>query len=449
MAQEWERSPERDGERDAERRAGRDGGGRFTDHGGPAADGYGGGCLAAPVRWAVLVLVVPVRALWDLLVAAAKGLGGVLAWLGERLLADPARRLYRQVLAPAGRGAVRLLRAAGTALAWLLRWVVVAPVVWGWRWLVAAPASWLYAHVLTPFGHGLRRALRVLVAAPAAAAHRYVLRPAGTAVTRLCRTAVRLAAAGARATGAGGRWLAYTCVVAPLTWTYRRVLTPVGHGAVWTLRRAGRGVAAAARGTAAGAAWLWRWGVAAPGAWAYGHVLAPAGRGALRLLRALGAGAAWGWRWLVAAPASLIYAYVLKPLALGVAWLVRGLVTVVSRMLSALFAPLALLWRHVLAPAWTAAGRCTRWIWNATARPAGRAVRDAWRTARDAVAAARATARRTRMELRAALFGGRGEPAPDAALRAPDPLAQALSVDAPVPIVDLAKHEPPPGGRHR
>ncbi|MFF0728130.1 hypothetical protein [Streptomyces sp. NPDC004134] len=295
----------------------------------PGGDAAGGGCLAAPVRWVVLILVVPVRAVWDVLVAALKGLGTALGWLAERLVARPAVWLYRRVLTPLGRG-----------VAWVWRWVVVAPVAWVWRWLVVAPAAWLYANLMTPAGHGLRWLLHHLVVVPAIALHRYVLRPAG-------------------------RW-----------------------------------IAAAADATAAGLV--------------------------------------WAWNRLVVAPLSLLWSYVLKPLGGGLLWVLRMLLTAVGWVLRMLLAPFLLLWRYVIAPVWPVAGRITRWFWNATARPVGRAVRSAWRTVRDAFAAARATARRTRAELRATLFGGPRNPAPEAARRPPGP----APANAAAPTVDLVKHGP-------
>ncbi|WP_309505605.1 hypothetical protein [Streptomyces phytophilus] len=76
VAQERERNRERSRERHGPKA--------------PGGDAPGGGCLAAPVRWVVLILVLPVRAVWDVLVAALKGLGKGLLWLAERLVARPA-----------------------------------------------------------------------------------------------------------------------------------------------------------------------------------------------------------------------------------------------------------------------------------------------------------------------------------------------------------------------
>ncbi|MFG2096400.1 hypothetical protein ACGFN2_22860, partial [Streptomyces sp. NPDC048612] len=89
----------------------------------------GEGCLTTavrlPVRIVVLVLVVPVRLVWDALAA-----------LG--------RAVHRSVLRPVGRG-----------LAWLGHTLVVVPVAWAWRTLVVAPAVWFGRYVLAPVGRGI------------------------------------------------------------------------------------------------------------------------------------------------------------------------------------------------------------------------------------------------------------------------------------------------------
>ncbi|MFE1175909.1 hypothetical protein ACFW5B_26505, partial [Streptomyces sp. NPDC058773] len=96
----------------------------------------GEGCLTTavriPVRIVVLVLVVPVRLVWDALAA-----------LG--------RALHRTVLRPFGRG-----------LAWLWHTLVVLPVAWAWRTLVVAPLRFLRQYVLTPLGRGIAWLLRGL-----------------------------------------------------------------------------------------------------------------------------------------------------------------------------------------------------------------------------------------------------------------------------------------------
>lgn len=96
----------------------------YGNHQAPAHYESGDGCLTTliriPVRIVVLVIVLPVRMVWDALVATSRA--------ADRML----------------------LRPAGRALAWLCRVLVVIPLVW------------LYESVLTPLGHGLRRLAAVV-----------------------------------------------------------------------------------------------------------------------------------------------------------------------------------------------------------------------------------------------------------------------------------------------
>src|SRR4051812_45972052 len=117
----------------------------------------GEGCVTTvvriPVRIVVLVLVVPVRLLWDALTVAAKALD-------------------RTVLRPLGRGLAWLWRTfVVIPLAWAWRPLVVSPVAWLWRTLVVAPLVWLWRYVLAPLGRGIAWAVRALGAAAAWLVH--------------------------------------------------------------------------------------------------------------------------------------------------------------------------------------------------------------------------------------------------------------------------------------
>ncbi|QEV15633.1 hypothetical protein CP974_09445 [Streptomyces fradiae ATCC 10745 = DSM 40063] len=220
------------------------------------------GCLVAavrlPVRIVVLVVVVPVRMLWDLLALCARTLHRtVLRPLGRCLLVIPFTWLWRAVLTPLGRGAGRLVQYLVVAPAvWGWRYLVVAPARWLWRYLVVAPARWLWRSVLVPVGRGLARLadalLTYLVVAPARWLWRGVLAPAG----------------------AGIAWLVRHLVVAPALWGWRWVLVPVGRGAAWLLRTL----------VAVPLVTLWRW------------VLVPLGRGLAFLGREVAAAFAVAWR---------------------------------------------------------------------------------------------------------------------------------------------------------
>ncbi|TXS55144.1 hypothetical protein [Streptomyces sp. t39] len=365
----------------------------------PAPYEGGEGCLTVavriPVRIVVLVLVVPVRMLWDLLALGGRAvhkvllrpLGNALTWLFDHVVAPVAHALAT---------VVQLLVMALLYWPWVALWrYVVVPVV---TYGLVVPLVWVYRRVLTPLGQGLAWALGRV----------------GTGVAWLARTL-----------GAGVRWCAvgvgrvlgvlfvvplvavwrYVVVpvvtyglVVPSVWVYRRVLTPFGQGLAWAARCLGAGVARLGRAVAAGAGWSVR---------AIAAVLA------LVVTALLVAPAGWLWRRVVVPVGREIGA------ALHIAWRVAGHV---SRA-----AGRALKWL-----AWQVAGRPARWFYRAICTPAGHVVRDAvWRparraaaeagrAARAALAGARATVRQARRDAWRALVGGprAAEPVPGPALQA-------------------------------
>ncbi|MFI6050619.1 hypothetical protein ACIBCO_11070 [Streptomyces violascens] len=320
----------------------------------PAPEGCLTIAIRVPVRIVVLVLVVPVRIVWDLLAAGAKvlrravlaplwralvvipfgwlyacvltPLGHATAWLGRvvgagigwlgrgvawvavTLVAVPVAWAYRTVLAPLGRGVARLARGTGRGLLWLLRAVFVWPPVTLWRWVLApllryglvVPGSWLYRHVLTPAGH---------------------------AVALLAT----LAAAGLAAVGRGLAALAVLLLVVPVVWVYRRLLTPLGRAVAVVLREVGDAI---------GHAW----------------------RAAGFVSRAVGRALKWLARNLLGRPVRWVYAVLLTPVG--------------------------------------------HWVREAVLRPAKKAALAAGRSAREALAAARETVRAARRDAWRALVGG-------------------------------------------
>ncbi|MGP9020852.1 hypothetical protein ACT1U9_20955 [Streptomyces sp. BR1] len=218
--------------------------------------------IRVPVRIVVLVLVVPVRMVWDVLAAAARALhrtilrpvGRALSWLGHTLIVLPLMYL--------GRG-----------LAWTGRVLVVVPLGWLWRWLVvplwrygvAAPASWVYRYVLTPLGHGvawlaaggwtglswvargigvvlsaigtaLVRVGLILIVVPVGWFWRRVLTPVGRGIAVVAREvgdafghAWRIAGQISRAVGRGLKWLGWQLVGRPVRWVWRSLCAPVLH----------------------------------------------------------------------------------------------------------------------------------------------------------------------------------------------------------------------------
>ncbi|MEU1350190.1 hypothetical protein [Streptomyces sp. NPDC005795] len=357
----------------------------YGKHQAPARYESGDGCLTTlvriPVRIVVLVLVLPVRMVWDALVVGARAadrillrpLGRALAWLFEVLVAIPARWLYAWALTPLGHG---------------LRWVAVAVFVWPWvalwryvvvpgvRYGLVVPVTWMYERVLTPLGHGLRwlgRALllpaargiaaavewllTVVLVMPVVLLWRYVLKPLGQAVA----------------------WLVEYLIVLPLGWTYRVLLTPMGHGIARLLDLLVRGVGAGCRGLWAGVRWLVTVLLVLPVVWVYRRILTPVGR-------EIAAAFAVGWR-------------------------VAGFV---SRAVGRALARLA--WHLVGAPAaWAYRAVCTpvgHFLRDAVLAPAGRAALAVGRTARETLRTARETVRQARRDAWRALVGGPRESEP-------------------------------------
>ncbi|MGW1776618.1 hypothetical protein [Streptomyces sp. NPDC002104] len=319
----------------------------------PGGEGCLVGAVRIPVKIVAVLVVLPLRVVWDLLVAFA-------------------RMLNRSVLGPLGQGvrwlweraALPVLRGTGWLLGVLFKLVFLWPWAGLWRYAVLPVARAAYAYLLKPAGTGLWRYLLVPL-------WKYGLLPAGRGIALLLAGAVRY------------------LLVRPAGALYRYVLTPVGHGLRWL-----------ARTVAAAAAWLakalfvrpwvalWRHLVrpVAAGLWTY--LLAPAGRGvwayllvplwrllvgawhlAGRVSRTLGRGLVRLWRWAVVRPAAWLRRHVLTPVA------------------------------NVLRAGWNAGRRAARSVHRQAIAPAGRAIGEVWRASRRAVREARADVRR-------AVFGG-------------------------------------------
>ncbi|MEW2065562.1 hypothetical protein [Streptomyces sp. NPDC007346] len=359
--------------------------------------------IRIPVRLVVLVVVLPVRMVWDLLAAAwhaadrtlLRPLGRGLAWLVDTLVLTPSAWLYAHVLTP-----------LALAATWLATALLIRPWIGLWRYVavpvarygIALPAVWLYERVLTPLGHGLRW-IGTAVLAPAA-------RGLGTGLAWLFATLVVAPAA--------GLWryvlvpAARYGVAVPLMWLYGSVLAPVGRGTAWLLDKVWQGTAWALGLLWQGTAWV------LGGAW----------RGLARLsghlwqgLAALGRGLGTAVTWLVmtslVAPASWLYRRVLAPVgreiaeAAEVAWRIAGYL---SRAVGRGIAWLA---RHLIGVpvAWAYRTVCTpvgHFVRDGLWAPARHAAVEAGRAARAALATARETVRQARRDAWRALVGGTG-----------------------------------------
>ncbi|WNO74579.1 hypothetical protein [Streptomyces sp. AM8-1-1] len=384
----------------------------YGGHQAPAGYEPGEGCLTTlvrvPVRIVVLVVVVPVRMVWDLLALGGRAL--------HRTVLRPVGRglawVYEAVLTPVGHALVRLAVVLGKAVfVWpwvgLWRYLVVPVVTYG----LVVPAVWLYRQVLTPVGRGVAGVLIGL----------------GRGIGWTLGTA-----------GRGIAWLVGRLVVAPARWVHRSLLRPVGQGLAWLAVVLGKVLFV----------WpwvgLWRYlvvpvvtyGLVVPAVWLYRQVLTPLGHGIVLLAAGLGHGLAVLGRGLWAAVTWVVLTLLVGP----VVWLVGTLVV----------APLVWIFQRVLVPlgreigaafavAWRVAGyvssavgsavrwlvvrlvvRPVRWFYGSVCTPVGHAVRDVvWRPAKRAVVeagraaaaaarSARETIRQARRDAWRALVGGPG-----------------------------------------
>ncbi|MBT2404399.1 MULTISPECIES: hypothetical protein [unclassified Streptomyces] len=264
----------------------------------PQGEGCLVGVVRIPVKIMAVLVILPVRVVWDLLVTfgrmlnrrvlrpvgqgllwfyaravrpVLRGLGWVAAALLKLVFVWPWVGLWRYVLTPVGRGLAWLGRWAHTylfrpvceAVAWLLRYVLV-PLAEG-----ILRVGRVLGMVLTPIGRGLAWlgrgvaavlawSARALFVWPWVGLWRYVVTPVAFAAYRYLL----------RPLGLGVLWLAREL--------YVYVLTPLGHLLLGAWRVAGR----ISRALGRGILWLWRGLVARPAAWVYRHVATPVGHAA-------------------------------------------------------------------------------------------------------------------------------------------------------------------------
>lgn len=343
----------------------------------PQGDGCLVGVVRIPVKIVAVLIVLPVRVVWDLLAAAARML--------HRTVLGP---LWEQVLLP-------VLRGLGWVIGALLKAVFYWPWVGLWRYAVVPVGQGLawcgrgvYAYALRPLGQGIGWLARGV--------HTYLLRPLGDGLFRYLL----------RPVGKGLAWagwaLGMTLFVWPWVGLWRFVLVPVGRYVLLPLGRAAAWLVTALVTylLVLPAQALWRYVAAPLGRGVYAYLLVPLGRLLVsawhlagRVSRALWRGLVWLWRGLVVRPAVWVRRHVVTPLA--------NVARVAARSVH----------RQVLTPV-------------------GNAVRDVWRTSRLAVREARADVRR-------ALFGGTGrEPVRS---RARTLGSNTAAGDAPAPEISLHK----------
>ncbi|WP_229401340.1 hypothetical protein [Micromonospora okii] len=205
-------------------------------------------------RGVALVVVLPVRLLWELLVGTAR-------WIGRWLLSPIGRALRAWVLRPLAWLAYRLL---WVPLAWLAGHLLWRPLVWVFRTLVRPVArvlvdalDWLIRHLLVPLVELVKRAFGPALAALGRGLWRLLLLVAGA-----LRYAWRLA----------GRVLGFL---------YRQLVRPVGLAVRWVWRHTAVPVGRALRAA-------WRATVAPALRWLNGSILTPIRQATRELLTALG-----------------------------------------------------------------------------------------------------------------------------------------------------------------
>lgn len=301
--------------------------------------------IRVPVRIVVLVVVLPVRMAWDLLVAGRHAF--------DRVVLPPARRAFAASAAALGRGLEWLFGGIGRVLGWLIGVLVLIPL------------KWLYTSVLTPLGHGLRWIGTALLV-PAAVG-------LGTGLVWLFTTLLVRPAAGLwrHALVPGVRY----GVIVPLVWLYGAVLTPVGRGTAWFLGLLGQGAVAIGRGLGVVVTSLVMALLVIPASWLHRRVLTPVGR-------EIAAAAEVAWR---------VAGYVSRAVGRVLAQLARHLIGV----------PMAWAYRTMCTPV----GHFVR---DALWAPARRAAAEAGRAAREALATLRETVRQARRDAWRALVGGKG-----------------------------------------
>ncbi|CAM5439111.1 hypothetical protein SAVIM338S_02606 [Streptomyces avidinii] len=357
--------------------------------------GDGDGCLVGvvriPVKIVAVLLVLPLRVVWDLLVAAA-------------------RTLNRTVLGPLWEHALRpALRGLGLVAGILMKAVFYWPWAGLWRFVVvpvAQAVGWLgrslLAYVLRPVGQGIGWVGRGVYA--------YVLRPVGQGIGWVGRGAYAYLL---RPVGQGLRWCGRALGMALFVWPWvglwrfvvvpvgRYVLVPLGKGLAWLVTRLVRYLLV----------WpvraLYRYVAAPAGRGLYAYLLLPLGRLLVsawhlagRLSRALGRGLARLWRGLVVRPAAWVYRWIATPLG------------------------------HAVRAVWTTARRAVRTVHRQAIAPVGRAVGEVWRASRLAV-------REARDDVRRVLFGG--PPREPARSQARTLGSKTAAGDTPAPEISLYK----------
>ncbi|MEU1091286.1 hypothetical protein ABZ401_31505 [Streptomyces sp. NPDC005892] len=149
----------------------------------------GRGLLTA-VRWlGIALFVLPSVFAWRYVLTP---LALAAAWLARTVLVVPLVRSWRSVLTPLGRGTLRLLRALGHGVVWSSRVLVAVPVAWLWARVllpvlretgVAVVVAWRVTGMISrAIGRALAWLLRTLLITPLVRCYRTLCTPVGHVV---------------------------------------------------------------------------------------------------------------------------------------------------------------------------------------------------------------------------------------------------------------------------
>jgi hypothetical protein len=216
------------------------------------------GCLTWPARAVAVVIVLPLRLLWEAVAAVSRAVyAAVLRPLGlliNQVIVRPLTWLFTVLVVIPAR--------------WLVSVLVVIALRWLWQAVLTPVGRWLYAYVLVPIGRAVRwvvAGLLLIILIPIVyvlelvgqglrALYRWA-RPALVAIGRVIVDALSFAWGVATVVVRFLGRVLFHAVVRPVRWVWRTALRPV-------LVASGRAIA-----------WTWRAGVAAPVSWARQNLL--------------------------------------------------------------------------------------------------------------------------------------------------------------------------------
>lgn len=194
--------------------------------------GQGDGCVAAvvriPVRVVAFVVVLPLKLLWDALAWVCRALWQYVLYPPLRAFGLLLSAIWRHVVVPVGRVLIVIpavwlwtyvlfpvLRAIGLAVSFVVRWVLVLPVValwrYGLRWVVIGLA-WLLEHLLV---------------VPLVFLWQKALVPVGREIGAAIVAAWQAGAYVARLIGRGIGWFFRVLVFLPVAFVWRYTGAPV------------------------------------------------------------------------------------------------------------------------------------------------------------------------------------------------------------------------------